>query len=119
MKKSKLVFSTDPEKNKRCPKCNELIPECKCKDEKEPKKLDFTAVLRIEKSGRKGKTVTVIDGLPKNENFLKTLAKKLKKQCGSGGTYKIENNTGIIEIQGDERVQIHSILDKEGIKNKG
>ena len=30
--------------------------------------------------------VTVIDGLPRNESFLKELAQDLKRSCGTGGT---------------------------------
>ena len=36
-------------------------------------------------SGRRGKTVTVVEGLPRNRDFLKQLAGELKKTCGSGG----------------------------------
>ncbi len=79
---------------------------------------DFTAVLRIEKSGRNGKSVTVIDRLPRSANFLGKLARMLKTRCGSGGTYKIEEN-GMIEIQGDKRGMIRSIFEKEKIRFKG
>ena len=43
--------------------------------------------------------MTVISGLPLNEQELKALGKQLKQQCGSGGTVK----QGSIEIQGDHR----------------
>ena len=77
MKNTKLVYSTDPDKNRKCPKCGNLENECSCKAEAAVKKSDITAVIRIEKSGRKGKTVTVIDRLPKNEQFLRDMTKKL------------------------------------------
>lgn len=83
---------------------------------KDPK---FTAVLRIEKQGRGGKTVTVIDGLPKIEIFLKELTTSLKKKCGSGGTYILSGRDGVIEIQGDKRDMIRDLLAKDGIKTKG
>jgi translation initiation factor 1 len=79
----------------------------------------FVAVLRIEKSGRGGKTVTVIDQLPKNEIFLRDLTKELKTKCGSGGTYITTGKEGVIEIQGDKRDMIRSLLEKKGIKSKG
>jgi translation initiation factor 1 len=44
----------------------------------------------MEKQGRGGKTVTVIDQLPKNIIFLKNLTTMLKKKCGSGGTYLMD-----------------------------
>jgi len=76
-------------------------------------------VLRIEKSGRHGKTVTVIDKLPLNENYLKELTSDLKKKCGSGGTYKTEAGRGIVEIQGEKRELIRAYFEKQGVKVKG
>jgi len=119
MKDTKLVYSTDPKLNRRCLKCKELVSECVCEPEVDPKSYKFVAVLRIEKSGRAGKTVTVIDQLPKSEIFLKDLTTKLKKKCGSGGTYLMDKKEGVIEIQGDKRELIREFLAKEGIKSKG
>jgi len=118
-KESRLVYSTDPELNRRCPKCKELVSECTCPKEVEAGSYKFVAVLRIEKSGRAGKTVTVIDGLPKSESFLREWTTKIKKRCGSGGTYRMEGKDGIIEIQGDRREAIRGMLAGEGIKTKG
>jgi translation initiation factor 1 len=78
----------------------------------------FVAVLRIEKSGRGGKTVTVIDQLPKQEIFLRELTSELKKKCGSGGTYSTAGKEGLIEIQGDKRELIKELLTTKGIKSK-
>lgn len=119
MKDTKLVYSTDPKLNQKCPKCKELQSECTCAPEVDAKSYKFVAVLRIEKSGRAGKTVTVIDQLPKSELFLKDLTTKLKKKCGSGGTYLMDRKEGVIEIQGDKRELIRELLAKEGIKSKG
>ena len=60
-----------------------------------------------QKSGRGGKTVTVIKGfvgisLPEKEQ----LAKTMQKACGTGGTVK----HGQIEIQGDKRQEVARIL---------
>lgn len=52
------------------------------------------------KAGRKGKTVTLVSGLP--EGDLGAVAKELKKVCGSGGSVK----DGVVEIQGDHRDRI-------------
>jgi translation initiation factor 1 len=79
----------------------------------------IVAVLRIEKSGRGGKTVTVIDRLPKLEKFLKELCTELKKKCGSGGTYFLNGADGVIEIQGDKREAIRSALTKKKMTVKG
>jgi len=83
------------------------------------KSRNFTAILSIEKQGRGGKTVTVIDGLPKLNVFLKDLTKRLKNSCGSGGTFSMEGKEGVIEIQGDKRDLIRTLLAKENIKTKG
>jgi translation initiation factor 1 len=119
MKNTRLVYSTDPKENKQCPKCKELLVECKCPPEVEVKSYKFIAILRIEKSGRGGKTVTVIDQLPKNEIFLRDLTSDLKKKCGTGGTYITTGKEGVIEIQGDKRDMIRALLEKKGIKSKG
>ena len=118
-KDTRLVYSTDPKLNQRCTKCKELVSECTCEPEVDAKSYKFVAVLRIEKSGRAGKTVTVIDQLPKNELFLRELTTKLKKKCGSGGTYLMDRKEGVIEIQGDKRELIRELLAKEGIQSKG
>jgi translation initiation factor 1 len=117
---SRLVFSTDPKLNQKCPKCKELLPACRCpKDLAGVSSRNFVAKLRIEKQGRGGKTVTVIDGLPKLNISLKDLTKQLKNACGSGGTFSMEGKDGIIEIQGDKREQVRSFLSKQKIETKG
>jgi translation initiation factor 1 len=118
-KDTRLVYSTDPALNQKCAKCKEVLTECVCEEPVDPKSYKFIAVLRIEKSGRGGKVVTVIDQLPKNELFLKKLTTTLKKVCGSGGTYKMDGKEGIVEIQGDKREMIRTALKKEGIQSKG
>ena len=118
-KDTRLVYSTDPTLNQKCPKCKEVLSECTCEAEHDPKKYKFVAVLRIEKQGRGGKTVTVIDRLPKNEIFLKDLTTKLKKKCGSGGTYKMDGKEGLIEIQGDKKDLVRLTLTQEKINFKG
>ncbi len=115
---SNLVWSDDPKD--KCPSCGVLKSQCKCKPKEEPgKTYNFVAIFRLEKNGRGGKTVTVVDNLPKQEVFLKDLTKELKAKCGSGGTYSTEGKEGLIEIQGDKRQQIKVIFDKKGYKYKG
>jgi len=118
-KDTRLVYSTDPALNKKCEKCKEVLSECVCEADIDPKAYKFIAILRIEKGGRNGKTVTVIDQLPKNEVFLKDLTTKLKKKCGSGGTYLTSGKEGLIEIQGDKREIVRAVLLQQGIKSKG
>ncbi len=79
----------------------------------------FTAVFRIEKNGRGGKIVTILDKLPKHETFLKELTKEFKIKCGVGGTFDVTPDGGFIEVQGDKRDQMKKILDSKKIKYKG
>lgn len=118
-KNTRLVYSTDPKDSLKCPKCKELLVECCCESEPDLKTYKFIAVLRLEKSGRGGKTVTVVDQLPKQEIFLRELSSELKKKCGAGGTYLLDGKEGVIEIQGDKRESIRQHLTKKGIKFKG
>lgn len=112
-KNTKLVWSDDPIDKAR------LEQGDKKPQTEYVKSTNWVAVFRIEKGGRGGKTVTVIDQLPKHETFLAELCKELKTKCGSGGTYSMEGKEGLIEIQGDKRAAIKAIFDKKGYKYKG
>ena len=79
----------------------------------------FTVVFRLEKNGRGGKTVTILDQLPNHETYVKELTKELKIKCGVGGSYKVASGVAQIEIQGDKRDAIKKILDLKQIKYKG
>lgn len=65
-----------------------------------------------ETSGRRGKTVTVVRGLPPRE--LASVASDLKRQCGSGGAVK----EGVVEIQGDHRPKVVARLESQGYRVK-
>lgn len=69
-----------------------------------------TAYLHRESKGRGGKIVTIVKNLILTENDLKELSKKLKQTCGTGGTIK----DATIEIQGDHREKIGSVLQSLG-----
>lgn len=84
------------------------------KQSKSISESDGFAKVRREIKGRKGKGVITITGLGLAPEELKTLAKKLKKTCGTGGTVIDET----IEIQGDKRDVIKQVLEKEGFKVK-
>ncbi|MFP5518265.1 MAG: translation initiation factor [Bdellovibrionia bacterium] len=93
--------------------------DCKCIIEEAVQISQIHAVFRLEKNGRGGKTVTVLDQLPKNTEFLKNLTKEFKAKCGSGGTFEITDKCGVIEIQGDKREVMKKILQNKEIKFKG
>jgi translation initiation factor 1 len=67
-----------------------------------------------ETSGRSGKGVCVITGLPLSPQDLEALATRLKKLCGAGGAVK----DGRIEIQGDHRDRLVQELIKLGYEAK-
>ena len=119
MDDSKLVYSTDPARNKVCPGCENLIPECCCEEDQAADKPGFVAVIRLEVNGRGGKAVTVIDRLPPSDNYLVPLEKLLKSRVGSGGTHYNGASGGVIEIQGDKRELIRKILTEKRIPFKG
>ena len=70
--------------------------------------------IQVSRKGRKGKSVTVISGFAHKPETLKALAKKLKAQCGSGGT--VAGNT--IEIQGEHGPKLVAVLTDKGYKAK-
>ncbi len=73
-----------------------------------------TAYLHRDSKGRGGKSVTLIKNLVLSEDEMKSLAKKIKQDCGVGGTVK----DGVIEIQSEQREKIAGVLQKLGYKIK-
>ena len=110
----RLVYSTAS--GRVCATCGWPADDCKCSsrvEEKVPPKV--VVKLRLEKAGRGGKMVTILDGLPKNSDFLEGLGKELKKLLGTGGTA----GDGLIELQGDHRATIRRILSERNFLVKG
>lgn len=106
-----LVYST--EHGQTCPDCRQPLDGCQCAEQAEQARLaalDGIVRIRRETSGRKGKGVTTISGLPLASAELKALAKQLKQRCGTGGAVK----EGIIEIQGDHRATLKEALEDRG-----
>ena len=114
MSDKKLVYSTDPKDQEKMKQASAKPTHSQGVD---LTKLEI--IFKLEKSGRGGKTVTVLERFPKNENWLKDFAKELKAKCGVGGTHLIGPDFGIIEIQGDKRDQLKKIFDSKGIKYRG
>ena len=107
------VYSS--ETGRLCPGCGQAVDRCRCGNKKTstPGK-DGIVRLNREVSGRGGKAVTVITGLPLEDKGLRDMAKKLKKRCGTGGTIK----NGNIEIQGEHGELLMAELIKLGYKVK-
>jgi translation initiation factor 1 len=105
---SRIIYSTGI--GSLCSNCRRPVRECVC-----PKGVPGaakTGAVRVarEIKGRAGKGVTTITGLPLSLSDIESLATKLKKRCGSGGTVR----EGVIEIQGDHRDAIVAELIKLG-----
>src|ERR1700730_12159313 len=104
---NRLVYSTDS--GRRCMTGGWPEKECHCSSSlsapAEPVPPKITAKLRLESRSSR-KNVTVLDGLPANLVFLDSLAKELKKSCGTGG----RAGEGFVELQGDQRERLRDLL---------
>ena len=113
----RLVYSTGI--GRVCPGCGWPEKDCKCSSRTAHDVAvpdgKIVAKLRVEKSGRNGKTVTVIYDLPQNEKFLRELCSELKRACGTGGA--VAEDT--IELQGDLRDRVRNHLKKKQFVVKG
>jgi translation initiation factor 1 len=112
--RGKVVYSTGV--GRVCPTCGWPAGRCRCSsrfDQAVPERV--TAKLRLESKGRGGKSVTVIDGLPRNTAFLDELLRTLKSSLGTGGTVR----EGAIELQGDRRDALRALLAGRGFTVKG
>ena len=67
--------------------------------------------IRFEKSGRGGKMVTLLAGLPMHPEGKSALLSTLKKKLGTGGAVK----GGVLELQGDQRERLPPLLFSLGI----
>lgn len=107
---NRTVYST--EHGRVCPNCGKPVQYCDCKKKKHSPTVKHDGVirLRLERKGRGGKSVTLVEGLSLNEDLLKELAKELKRHCGVGGSVK----NGMIEIQGDVRDSALHLLQGKG-----
>ncbi len=104
---SRLVYSTDPAPAEAAPAEGPAYPSA----------AQQTARIWRDSKRRRGKTVTVIGGLRHDPATFEALLKRLKQQCGAGGTFK----DGELEIQGDHRERVAAALAAMGyaIKHVG
>ena len=72
------------------------------------------ARVRLEREGRGGKVVTVVENLPGHPARIEELGDTLKSRCGAGGTVKGR----VIEVQGDHRDRVVEVLVSLGVAAK-
>jgi len=71
--------------------------------------------MRIEKQGRAGKTVTVVEGLTREKRLMAELTTELRRTLATGGTFKERT----IFLQGDVRERVRPLLAAKGFTVKG
>ncbi len=104
---SKLVYSTDrnvPRKEKG--KVNSPGSNSTPENQK--------IIVKLERKGRGGKSVTIVEGLVKNQNSQVAFLKQLKAKLGTGGTIKDD----CFEFQGDHCSRLTDELKQMGYKPK-
>jgi len=91
-----------------CPVCGLPKELCICGTiEKEEQRIKVYTTKR-----RFGKTVTIIEGIDKNN--AKDVVKQLKRKLACGGTFK----DGRIELQGDHKNKVKDLLVKLGYNDE-
>jgi len=106
------VYSTGPEGGASTPVepagvIGEVLP---------PERHDVR--VRRERSGRRGKTVTVAGPFLLGREEARTLFRQWKKACGSGGALKARDEEFWLEIQGDHVERLVSELQRSGFPAK-
>jgi translation initiation factor 1 len=105
--KSKLVYSTD-----------RLIPRKDGLDENSVKPTLNPAhqkiIVRLDRKGRGGKSVTIVEGLQISKKNREALLKELKAGLGTGGTVKDTS----LEIQGAHCDALIAAFTKMGYRPK-
>jgi translation initiation factor 1 len=96
-----VVFSTNPEFQ-----FNDFFQE----EEKMKPWSEQKLKVLLDKSGRAGKVVTLIEGFVGTRADLENLGKELKNYCGTGGSAKDYQ----VLIQGDVRKKATEFLQKKG-----
>ena len=103
----RLFEGTKWDRPLRCKRGGGVEEDCTCPP---PPKLltppeKQSARLGVERR-KKGKVVTVVRGVPAEENDLPALLGQLKAACGAGGTIKDD----LLEIQGNHLERVRGLL---------
>lgn len=105
----RIVF--DSREGSRCPSCGGPPHRGACEAEDPAGAAARGPVrVRVERAGRRGKTVTLVEGLALDGAGLEDLLRTLKRECGCGGS--LEGTA--LAIQGDQRDRIAAALRDRG-----
>jgi translation initiation factor 1 len=88
------------------------LPEGPPSAEPPPAKGPARAVVRLEKKGRRGKEVTVVEQLELRASELEAWLADFKRKLGCGGT--LEGRTMV--PQGDSRERVRALLEARGVR---
>jgi translation initiation factor 1 len=103
-----LFDGTPLERPVTCEVCEKPLDQCACPRNASGALLfprDQPTCVGLEKRS-KGKVVTVVTGLDPVASDLRAILGQLKSACGAGGTV----SQGGIEVQGDQRERVSSLL---------
>lgn len=108
---NRTVYSTDPDPEPKTAKTPDLP-----RNPAAPFAIQGNQPVRVrlERKGRGGKTVSVIEGILSPAAGKEALLKYLKNKLGSGGAVKAD----LLEIQGDQRDRLVELLVELGYKAK-
>jgi translation initiation factor 1 len=92
----------------------QALPQAPPKPEKEErvKKGPARAVVRLERAGRRGKEVTIVEHLELPADQREVWLKELKSAMGCGGVLE----EGALVLQGDLRERTGKWLEKKGVR---
>ncbi|NJD55624.1 MAG: translation initiation factor [Nitrospirae bacterium] len=106
-KNTRLVYSTNTViPRKEGPGGQQRGPVLPCAQQK--------VTVRLDRKGRGGKSVTVVEGIQLPERQQEALLKRLKSGLGTGGTLR----DYALEVQGDHREAVMALLEAMGYKPK-
>lgn len=118
MPEQRVVYDSAIGRTDRCSFCKRRLEACVCPNRQKaatPPRGDGIVRVSRDRKGRRGKTVTVVTGLPGGAAALEEVAGVLKRLCGSGGTV---TEDGQVEVQGDHRERVAARLSELGHRVK-
>jgi translation initiation factor 1 len=111
-----LFAGTSLERPVTCEHCGLEHARCTCPRGRDGKiRLPKDQKPRVRREQRRGKTVTVIDGLDLKEPWAGAMLKELRGSLGCGGTV---GDAGALELQGDHRDKLVAWLVQRGYPAK-